>query len=51
MKRPDSHRIAEHYAAILAEIGADFISEGIKETPLRAAKHCIVPAKPNFLHW
>jgi len=38
MKRPDVQKIAEHYAAILAEIGADLQSEGIKETPLRAAK-------------
>ena len=38
MKEPDVQKIAEHYAAILAEIGADLQSEGIKETPLRAAK-------------
>jgi len=38
MKHPDVNRIAEHYAAILKEIGADLESEGMKETPLRAAK-------------
>ena len=38
MKQPDVQKIAEHYAAILAEIGADLQSEGIRETPLRAAK-------------
>ena len=38
MKQPDVQKIAEHYAAILAEIGADLYSEGIKETPMRAAK-------------
>jgi GTP cyclohydrolase I len=38
MKHPDVNKIAEHYAAILKEIGADLQSEGMKETPLRAAK-------------
>jgi GTP cyclohydrolase I len=38
MKVPDLNRIAEHYAAILAEIGADLSSEGLRETPMRAAK-------------
>jgi GTP cyclohydrolase I len=38
MKHPDVNKIAEHYAAILKEIGADLESEGMKETPLRAAK-------------
>jgi GTP cyclohydrolase I len=38
MLQPDVKKIAEHYSAILAEIGADIHSEGIKETPLRAAK-------------
>jgi GTP cyclohydrolase I len=38
MKNPDVSKIAEHYAAILKEIGADLQSEGMKETPLRAAK-------------
>ena len=38
MKQPDVQKIAEHDAAILTEIGADLQSEGIKETPLRAAK-------------
>jgi len=38
MKSPDANKIAEHYAAILQEIGADLNAEGIKETPLRAAK-------------
>jgi GTP cyclohydrolase I len=38
MKNPDINKIAEHYAAILEEIGADLSSEGIRETPIRAAK-------------
>lgn len=36
--QPDLNKIAEHYFAILKEIGADLDSEGMKETPLRAAK-------------
>ena len=38
MKEPDINKIAEHYAAILQEIGADIHSEGMRETPRRAAK-------------
>jgi GTP cyclohydrolase IA len=38
MKEPDVAKIAEHYAAILAEVGADLTSEGLKDTPKRAAK-------------
>ncbi|MGN6644399.1 MAG: GTP cyclohydrolase I [Verrucomicrobiota bacterium] len=38
MKQPDLNKIAEHYSAILTEIGADLRSEGMRETPLRAAK-------------
>ncbi len=38
MKQPDIDKIAAHYAAILEELGADLRSEGMKETPLRAAK-------------
>lgn len=38
MKEPNVNMIAEHYAAILTEIGADLNSEGMRETPLRAAK-------------
>src|SRR5436853_2563815 len=38
MKQPDVEKIAGHYSAILTEIGADIHSEGMKETPLRAAK-------------
>ncbi len=38
MKKPDINKIAEHYAAILEEIGADLASDGMRETPLRAAK-------------
>ena len=38
MKAPDIKKIAEHYAAILEEIGADLSSEGLRETPMRAAK-------------
>jgi GTP cyclohydrolase IA len=38
MSQPDLNKLAEHYAAILKEIGADVNSEGLKETPLRAAK-------------
>jgi GTP cyclohydrolase I len=38
MNQPDLNKIAVHYSAILSEIGADVESEGIKETPMRAAK-------------
>jgi GTP cyclohydrolase IA len=38
MKEPNIARIAEHYAAIFAEIGADLNSEGMRATPMRAAK-------------
>lgn len=38
MKEPDVNKLAEHYAAILQELGADIQSEGMRETPLRAAK-------------
>ena len=38
MKEPDLAKIAEHYAAIIAEIGADLNSEGMRDTPKRAAK-------------
>jgi GTP cyclohydrolase IA len=38
MKQPDVEKIAGHYAAILEEVGADLRSEGMRETPMRAAK-------------
>ncbi|HET7623985.1 MAG TPA: GTP cyclohydrolase I FolE [Verrucomicrobiae bacterium] len=38
MNEPNVQKIAEHYAAILVELGADIQSEGMRETPLRAAK-------------
>ena len=38
MKEPDVNKIAEHYAGILKELGVDLEAEGIRETPLRAAK-------------
>src|SRR3954464_11555077 len=38
IKQPDLNRLAEHYAAILRELGADLQSEGMRETPMRAAK-------------
>jgi GTP cyclohydrolase IA len=41
MKLPDVNKLAEHYAAILQEIGADLHSEGMRETPMRAAKALI----------
>ncbi len=41
MKQPDTHKIAEHYAAILTELGADLNSEGMRETPMRAAKAAV----------
>ena len=37
-REPDLQKIADHYAAILTEIGADITSEGLRETPLRAAR-------------
>ena len=41
MKQPDPNKIAAHYSEILKELGADLEAEGIKETPLRAAKALI----------
>lgn len=41
MTQPDLNKIAEHYSAILNEIGADLDSEGMKATPMRAAKALI----------
>jgi GTP cyclohydrolase I len=41
MKQPDVNKLAEHYAAILQEIGGDLHSEGMRETPMRAAKALI----------
>src|SRR6478609_8405926 len=38
MGQPNIEVIAQHYAAILQEIGADVQSAGMKETPMRAAK-------------
>ena len=38
MKEPDVNKIAQHYTAILQEVGADLSSEGLRETPMRAAK-------------
>lgn len=38
MKQPDISKLAEHYAAILREVGADLNGEGMRETPTRAAK-------------
>jgi GTP cyclohydrolase IA len=41
MKQPEENRLAEHYAAILQEIAADLHSEGMRETPMRAARALI----------
>lgn len=38
MTDPNIDKIAHHYAAILSELGVDTDSEGLRETPLRAAK-------------
>lgn len=38
MTQPDLTKIAGHYSGILKELGADLNSEGMRETPLRAAK-------------
>ena len=38
MKEPNISNLAEHYAAILREVGSDPEAEGLRETPLRAAK-------------
>jgi GTP cyclohydrolase IA len=37
-KVPDLAKIAQHYAAIIEEIGGDLKSEGMRDTPKRAAK-------------
>jgi GTP cyclohydrolase I len=38
MNEPNIDRIAEHYAAIITELGGDLNSEGMRDTPRRAAK-------------
>jgi len=38
MQEPRIDKLAEHYSAILQEIGADLQSDGMRETPMRAAK-------------
>ncbi|MGH8021813.1 MAG: GTP cyclohydrolase I [Opitutaceae bacterium] len=37
-REPDIAKIAEHYAAIITEIGGDMTSEGMRDTPTRAAR-------------
>ena len=41
MKEPNINKLAEHYAAILSEVGADLHADGMRETPMRAAKALI----------
>ena len=41
MKEPNLEKLAEHYAAIITEIGGDLNSEGMRGTPMRAAKALI----------
>jgi GTP cyclohydrolase I len=41
MKEPNINKLAEHYAALLSEVGADLHAEGMRETPMRAAKALI----------
>src|SRR4051812_13685884 len=41
MKEPDAGKLAEYYLAILKELGADTEAEGLRDTPLRAAKALI----------
>jgi GTP cyclohydrolase I len=38
MKEPNVEKMAGRYAEILKEIGADLSAEGLRETPMRAAK-------------
>jgi GTP cyclohydrolase I len=38
MKEPNTEKIAKHYAAIITEIGGDLKSEGMRGTPMRAAR-------------
>ncbi len=38
MNEPNLSKLAEHYAAILTEVGADLHADGMRETPMRAAK-------------
>ena len=38
MDQPNINKLAEYYAEILKELGADLSSEGLRETPMRAAK-------------
>ena len=37
-RKPDIAKLATHYAAIIEEIGGDLTSEGMRDTPMRAAK-------------
>jgi GTP cyclohydrolase IA len=37
-REPNIAKLAEHYAAIISEIGGDLKSEGMRDTPMRAAK-------------
>jgi GTP cyclohydrolase I len=41
MHEPNPDKIAHNYSEILKELGVDLESEGIKETPMRAAKAMI----------
>jgi GTP cyclohydrolase I len=41
MEQPDIDKLAGLYAAILREVGADLDGEGMRETPMRAAKALI----------
>jgi GTP cyclohydrolase I len=41
MADPNVDKIAEHYAGILRELGADLNAEGMRDTPKRAAKALI----------
>ena len=52
MKEPDINKMAIHYAAILEEIGADLQAEGLRDTPLRAAKALVemTEMKVNVMH-
>jgi GTP cyclohydrolase I len=50
MKQPDPAILAEHYAAILRELGADLTAEGLQATPMRAAKALIEMTEGSRMH-
>jgi GTP cyclohydrolase I len=49
MNEPNIDKIAEHYAAIIAEIGGDHGAEGMRDTPTRAAKALVEMTEGSWM--